>query len=157
MQEYRGTLDGKAATFALVVSRFNLAICQRLLSGALKTFERHGVAEDALSLFWVPGAFELPLVAQRLAKSKKYDAILCIGTVIRGETAHFEYVADQAAAGILQTSLETQLPIVFSVLTTETVEQAEARSQEQGRNIGANGALSAIEMVNLLGIIDLET
>ncbi|MCH9627510.1 MAG: 6,7-dimethyl-8-ribityllumazine synthase [Chlamydiales bacterium] len=136
--------------YALVVARFNFAITSRLLAGAKQGLQEHGVEENQIAEVWVPGAFELPLVAKKLAESKKYDAVICLGAVIRGETAHFEHVADQAASGILQASLATDTPVLFSVLTTETLEQAQARAGEKESNSGYHGALSAIEMVNLL-------
>ncbi len=142
------TTDGHR--YALVVARFNQPITSRLLEGAKQGLQEHGVDESRISVIWVPGAFELPLVAKKLAESQLYDAVICLGAVIRGETAHFEHVAGQAASGILHASLTTDTPVIFSVLTTETLEQAQARSGEKESNSGYHGALSAIEMVNLL-------
>jgi len=133
----------RKARFAIVVSRFNKEIVDALLESAQGIFSRYEIAN--VVTYWVPGAFEIPLMAKRLAKSGRFDALLCLGAVIRGETAHFEHVATQAASGILQSSLDSDIPIIFSVLTTENVEQARARKQE-----GARGALSAIEMVHQL-------
>jgi 6,7-dimethyl-8-ribityllumazine synthase len=144
--------EAKRARFVIVASRFNKDIVDRLVEGAQATFARYEVVE--VPLFWVPGAFELPLMAKRIASTGRCDAILCLGAIIRGETAHFEHVATQAASGILQASLETEIPIIFSVLTTENIEQARARSQIQGKNEGARGALSAMEMVHQLRAIE---
>jgi 6,7-dimethyl-8-ribityllumazine synthase len=137
--------------YALVVSRFNDHVTRRLLDAALQTFGGHGVDTDARTrVVWVPGSFELPLVCKRLAESGKYDAVLAIGCVIRGETAHFDYVAGECARGITQATLETGVPILFGVLTTETVEQANDRAGGKMGNKGADVALAAMEMVELL-------
>lgn len=150
MKRIEGDFNAHGHKYGLVVARFNQPITQLLLDGAVDCFKRHGVQEDDLALAWVPGAFEIPLVAKKMAESKRYDGIVCIGAVIRGETAHFEYVASQAASGILQTSLVLGIPVLFSVLTTETKEQAEIRAGTKGTNIGFSYALAAIEMVNLI-------
>ncbi|MFZ0566244.1 MAG: 6,7-dimethyl-8-ribityllumazine synthase [Chlamydiales bacterium] len=150
MPFYEGDLNGKGSRIALVASRFNLSVTERMLKGAIEGLKSCGIGEEELSIAWVPGAFEIPLIAKKMAESKQYDAVLCIGAVIRGETAHFEYVASQAASGILQISLSTGIPVIFSVLTTETLQQALDRSEAKGKNIGHKGALAAIEMVNLL-------
>jgi len=150
MQCLEGNFDAKGMKVALVVARFNRPITQLLLEGAVDGLLRHGIKEEHLTLVWVPGAFELPLVAQKLAGSKKYDGVICLGAVIRGETAHFDYVAGQAASGVMQSSLSTGIPVIFSVLTTETKEQAEVRAGTKGINMGFSGALSLIETVNLL-------
>lgn len=150
MRYFEGHFDAKGHRYALVVARFNKPICQGLLEGALDALKRNGVDESAISVVWVPGAFEIPLVAKKLAESKQYDAVICLGVVIRGETPHFDFVAGGAATGILQASLNSGVPVIFSVLTTETQAQAEVRAGVKGVNAGFNGALSAIEMVNLL-------
>ena len=137
--------------YALVVSRFNDHITRRLLNAALETFGKNGVDLDArTTVFWVPGSFELPLVCKRLAESGKYDAVLAIGCVIRGETSHFDYVAGECARGINSASLETGVPILFGVLTTETTEQADDRAGGKHGNKGADVALAAMEMVELM-------
>ena len=144
------TLETGGHRYALVVARFNHEITERLLDGALDGLKEHGVSDESIHTSWVPGAFELPLIAKKQAESGNYDAVICMGAVIRGETAHFDYVAGMAAEGILKVSLETDVPVIFSVLTTENWEQAEARAGRKEENIGYNGALTAIEMVNLL-------
>jgi len=143
-------LDTTGHRYALVTARFNQEITQKLLDGALMGLQEHGVVEENLTVAWVPGAFELPLAAKKFAESKQYDAVICLGAVVRGETAHFDYVAGEAASGILRTSLETSIPVIFSVLTTNTWQQAKDRAKVREKNNGYNGALSAIEMVNLL-------
>lgn len=143
-------LNTEGHRYAVVAARFNQTITQKLLDGALEGLKECGMRAEEICIVWVPGAFELPLVAKKLAKSNRYDAIICIGAVIRGETAHFDYVADGAASGILQASLSTGIPLMFSVLTTENWEQAEARAGHKEDNVGYHSALSAVEMVNLL-------
>ncbi len=155
MEIYEGKFDGTGHRFGIVVSRFNQPITERLLSGALDGLKRHGVSEQDIAVAWVPGAFEVPLAAKKMADSNRFDALICLGAVIRGETAHFDFVASQSAAGILQTSLSQNIPIIYSILTTETIEQAETRSGIKGTNYGFSGALSAIEMINTLK--ELET
>lgn len=149
MTEYEGTLSAGDLRFAIVVSRFNDLISERLLTGALDALRRNGAAEDAVDVAWVPGAFELPLAAQRLASSGRYAAVLCLGAVIRGETPHFDLVAGQAAAGIAAASRTTGIPIIFGVLTTDTIEQALNRAGAKSGNKGHDAALTAIEMANL--------
>ncbi|MGH2443937.1 MAG: 6,7-dimethyl-8-ribityllumazine synthase [Chloroflexota bacterium] len=150
MTTYAGKLDGEGLRLAMVVSRFNEFISERLLQGALDAAERHGVAPGDTDVVWVPGSFEIPVVARRLACSGRYQAIVCLGAVIRGATAHFEYVAGEAASGIAAVTRETGLPVIFGVLTTETVEQAMERAGGKGGNKGFQSAVSAIEMANLL-------
>lgn len=150
MHSFEGHFDAKGHRYGLVIGRFNLPITQALLEGALDALRRHGADSANLAMAWVPGAFEIPLVAKKMAESGQYDAVICLGAVIRGETVHFDLVAGQAAAGILQASLTTGIPVIFSVLTTETQEQAEQRAGVKGGNAGFNGAMTAIEMVNLL-------
>jgi 6,7-dimethyl-8-ribityllumazine synthase len=143
-------LNTNGHRYALVVARFNYPITKKLLEGALDGLKEFGVSDEGVSVTWVPGAFELPLVAKKLAESKRFDAVICMGAIIRGETAHFDFVADGAASGILKASFETNVPVIFSVLTTENWDQAENRTGLKEKNSGYNGALSAIEMVNLL-------
>jgi 6,7-dimethyl-8-ribityllumazine synthase len=149
-----GDLSPPAGRFAIVAARFNALVTEALLAGCRDAFSRHGVAEDRLDLIWVPGSFEIPLVARRLAASGQYAAVVCLGCVIRGETGHYEHVAGQAAAGVLQAGLATGVPVVFGILTTETVEQALNRAGLKAGNKGADAALTAIEMVNLLRRLD---
>jgi 6,7-dimethyl-8-ribityllumazine synthase len=146
---YEGVLSGGGLKFAIVASRFNSFITDKLLEGALDGFKRHGV-EGAVDLAWVPGTFEMPLVARRLAQSGRYDAVCCLGAVIRGGTPHFDYVASQMARGISQASWETDVPVIFGVLTTDNIEQAIDRAGTKGGNKGYDAALAAIEMAQLL-------
>jgi 6,7-dimethyl-8-ribityllumazine synthase len=149
MQTYEGTFDGKRVRVAIVAARFNETISKRLVEGALDGFIRHGVAESDISVVWVPGAFEIPLAAQRIARSGEVDAIVCAGAVIRGETAHFDYVAGHASDGIGRVALETGVPIANAILTTENTAQAEDRAGGKLGNKGAEAAAAALEMVNL--------
>lgn len=149
MQTYRGSIDGKRLRIAVVASRFNETICKRLVDGALDALSRHGVADDDISLTWVPGAFEIPSAAQRIAASGEVDAVVAIGAVIRGETAHFDYVAGPAASGVSSAALATGVPIAFGVLTTDTTEQAADRAGGKLGNKGYEAAVTAIEMANL--------
>ena len=150
-QGHYGPPDGR---FAIVVARFNETVTRSLLAGAIDGFERHGVAVDRIDVAWVPGSFEIPLVARRLADTGRYAAVLCLGCVIRGETSHYDHVAGQAAGGVLQAGLATGVPVIFGVLTTENVEQALNRAGLKGGNKGFEAALAAIEMVHLLGQIE---
>jgi 6,7-dimethyl-8-ribityllumazine synthase len=147
---YEGKVTGSGLRIAIVISRFNSTISERLLTGALDGLRRHDVPDDAVDIAWVPGAFELPLVARRLACSKEYDAVVCLGAVIRGATPHFDYVAGHTAGGIAAAGLESGLPVIFGVLTTETVEQAIERSGTKAGNKGYDAVVAAIEMANLL-------
>lgn len=147
---YEGKLLGAGLRFGLVVSRFNEFISRKLLEGALDALGRHGVAPEDIEVAWVPGAFEIPLVARRLAESGRYQAIICLGAVIRGATPHFEYVAAEVAKGIALVGLETGVPTLFGVLTTDTIEQAIERAGTKAGNKGFDAALAAIEMANLL-------
>ena len=133
-----------------MVSRFNAFINQSLLSGALDGLTRHGVADDRIDVVWVPGAFEIPVVARRMAESGRYDAIICLGAVIRGATAHFEYVAGEAAKGIAAAGYQTGVPVIFGVLTTDTIEQAIERAGTKAGNKGWEAALGAIEMADVM-------
>ncbi len=154
MQRYEGMLVGTGLRIGLVATRWNDFIVGNLVSGAKDALVRHGVAEEDIGLALVPGAFEIPLVAKRLAMSGKYDAIVCLGAVIRGATAHFEYVAGEVAKGIASVMLETGVPVTFGVLTTETLEQAIERAGAKAGNKGAEAALAALEMANLLRTLD---
>ena len=148
-----GKLDAKGFKFGLIVSRFNSFICDRLLEGALDSLVRHGADQQQVTVVRVPGAFEIPLLAKKMAASGKYDALICLGAVIRGGTPHFEYVSAEVTKGIAAVSLESGLPISFGVLTTDSVEQAIERAGTKAGNKGVEAAMSAIEMVNLLGAI----
>jgi 6,7-dimethyl-8-ribityllumazine synthase len=147
---YEGQLRGDGLRVAIAASRFNDFITERLLAGARDGLIRHGVDEASITVAWAPGAFELPLVAQRLAASGEYDAVICVGAVIRGATGHYEHVAGQCAAGIQRAQLDTGVPIVFGVLTTENVEQAIERAGTKAGNKGYESAETAIEMADLL-------
>lgn len=149
------TLEGSlvspdGARYAVVASRFNEAITERLLSGALDALARHGADPDAVDVAWCPGAFEIPLVAQTMAVSGRYDAVLCLGAVIRGATAHFDYVASGVAGGCQQAAQQTGVPVLFGVLTVDSLEQAWERAGTKAGNKGAEAAVAAVEMVNLL-------
>ncbi len=145
-----GFYEGEGLKIGIVVSRFNVFITQKLLEGALDVLKRHRVSERDVYVAWVPGAFEIPLVAKKLAQTGKFDAILCLGAIIRGATPHFEYVAAEASKGIAQVMLETGIPIIFGILTTDTIEQAIERAGTKAGNKGAEAALSALEVANLL-------
>lgn len=147
---YEGSGQGQGLSIGIVVSQFNSFITERLLTGALGALRTSGVAEDNITVAHVPGAFELPLTAKKMAQSGRYHAVVCLGAVIRGDTPHFDYVSESAARGILQAGLDTGVPVIFGVLTTNTVEQARDRAGAQFANSGANAALTAIQMANLL-------
>jgi 6,7-dimethyl-8-ribityllumazine synthase len=144
-----GNLIGTGLRFGLVVGRFNDFIGGRLLDGALDAFKRHGVDDDAVEVAWVPGAFEIPLVAQKMAKSGKYDAVVTIGAVIRGSTPHFDYVCSEVAKGVARVNLDSGVPTVFGVLTVDSIEQAIERAGTKAGNKGWEAAVTAIEMANL--------
>jgi 6,7-dimethyl-8-ribityllumazine synthase len=150
---FEGDFDARDLRVAIIVARFNETIGRELLQGALDSFKRHGVPDEKISVAWVPGAFEIPVTAKRLALSREFDAIVCLGAVIRGETAHFDYVAGHASNSIGQVSVDTGVPITNGVLTTETVEQARDRAGGKHGNKGAEAALAAIEMANLLAAL----
>ncbi len=145
-----GNLIAKGRKFAIVASRFNDFITKDLLSGCLDTLLRHGADDKDIVVSWVPGAFEVPLVAQKLARSKSYDSVICLGTVIRGSTAHFEYIASEVAKGIAKVSQDTGVPVTFGIITADTIEQAIERAGTKDGNKGRDAALSAIEMANVL-------
>ena len=150
MKVLEGKLVAGKGKVAIVASRFNEFIVSKLISGAEDTFVRHGVDTDDITLVWVPGAFELPLAAQKLAQSGKYSAIVCLGAVIRGSTSHYELVCNEAAKGIAQVNLQTGVPVTFGVVTTENIEQAIERAGTKAGNKGADAALTALELANLL-------
>jgi 6,7-dimethyl-8-ribityllumazine synthase len=150
MKNFEGELQAKGLTFAIVVSRFNDFITNKLLDGALDALLRHGASEKDMDIIKVPGSFEIPLAAKKLAANKQYSAIICLGTIIRGATPHFEYVSAEATKGIASVSLETGVPISFGVLTTDTIEQAVERAGAKSGNKGWDAALVAIEMAQLL-------
>jgi 6,7-dimethyl-8-ribityllumazine synthase len=150
MQIYEGMLSGRGKRFGIVLARFNELIGGKLLEGARDALIRHEVAEGDITLTWVPGSFEIPLVAKRMASSGRYDAVICLGAVIRGATPHFDYVAAEVSKGVASVSLETGVPVIFGVLTTDTIEQAIERAGTKAGNKGFEAAVSAIEMANLL-------
>ena len=150
MKTFEGRLVAEGLKVGIIVARFNEFIGSKLLSGAVDGLVRHGVNDDDIEVAWVPGAFEIPVAAQRMAQSKKYDAIICLGAVIRGSTSHYDYVCSEVSKGIAQISLNTETPVMFGVLTTDTIEQAIERAGSKAGNKGYDCALSAIEMVNLM-------
>lgn len=150
MKEYIGSFQGKDLRIGIIVSRFNELITRNLLEGALDGLCRHEVEREDITIAWVPGAFEIPLVAQQMAFSSKYDALICLGAVIRGATPHFDYVAGQTAAGIARVAQESAIPVIFQILTTNNIEEAIERAGTKSGNKGFDGAMIAIEMVNLL-------
>ena len=154
MPEYRGILRVDGKRFAIVVARFNELITERLLAGAARAFRDHGVPDDAVDVAHVPGSFEIPLVALKLAASRDYAAVVCLGAVIRGETAHFDHVAGQTAAGIAAAARDTGVPVLFGVLTTDTTEQAVERAGVKGGNKGYDAARDAIEMASLMAQLE---
>ena len=149
-REIIGHLNGSKLRIGIVVSRFNELITKSLCDGALTTLKRCGVTEKDMTVVWVPGAFEIPVAAKKMAASGAYDAVICLGVVIRGATPHFDYVAGQAASGIAAIALETGLPVIFGVLTTDTIEQAIERAGTKCGNKGADAALAAVEMASIL-------
>jgi 6,7-dimethyl-8-ribityllumazine synthase len=154
MADFIGDYSTPEGRFAVVVGRFNSLVTESLLAGCRDTLLRHGVLEGSIDVAWVPGSFEVPLVARKMAGTGRYAAVICLGCVIRGETAHFDHVAGQAASGVMQASLATSVPVIFGILTTDSVEQALNRAGLKGGNKGADAALAAIEMVNLLARLD---
>jgi 6,7-dimethyl-8-ribityllumazine synthase len=150
MSTFEGNLVAKDMKVGIVVARFNEFITSKLLSGAMDGLLRHEVKEEDIDVAWVPGAFEIPLIAQKMAKSKKYDAVICLGAVIRGSTSHYDYVCNEVSKGVASVSLASDIPVLFGVVTTENIEQAIERSGTKAGNKGYDCALSAIEMVNLI-------
>jgi len=146
-----GKLLAKGQKFGLVASRFNDFMTKELVSGCIDTLIRHGAEDKDITLAWVPGAFEVPLVAQKMAKSKSFDALICLGTVIRGATPHFDYIASEVAKGVAKVALDNGLPVIFGIITADSIEQAVERAGSKDGNKGRDAALSAIEMINLTG------
>lgn len=144
-----GNLIAEGLKFGIVVARFNEFITSKLLSGALDGLKRHGASDADIDIAWVPGAYEIPMIAQKMAKSSKYDAVICLGAVIRGSTTHYDYVCNEVAKGVAQVGLQSGVPVIFGVVTTENIEQAIERAGTKAGNKGYDGALSAIEMANL--------
>jgi len=153
MKEIKAKLDATGKKVAIVVARFNEFITQALLTGAIDALERHGVSRTDITVVWVPGSFEIPLIAQRLAKTGSHDAVVCLGAVIRGATAHFDFVASESAKGIASVSLSTGIPVIFGILTTDSIEQAIERAGTKLGNKGAESAINAIEMMGLLSAL----
>lgn len=154
MKVLEGFYEGKGLKIAIVASRFNEFITAKLVGGAEDCLRRHDVADEDITLAWVPGAFEIPLVAKKLAATKKYDAVICVGAVIRGATSHYDYVCAEVSKGIAAASMETGVPVLFGVLTTDTIEQAVERAGTKAGNKGYDCALGAIEMAGLLRKVD---
>jgi len=149
-QRFEGMLLGKGLKFGLVVSRFNEFLTKKLLEGAQDALLRHGVNQEDIEIAWVPGSFEIPLVAKKLAETKRFDAVICLGAVVRGGTPHFEYIATEVTKGIAKVGLETGLPVIYGVLTADTLEQAIERAGTKMGNRGFDAAVEAIEMANLV-------
>jgi 6,7-dimethyl-8-ribityllumazine synthase len=147
---FEGNLDAKGLKFALVVSRFNDVICSRLLEGALDGLRRTGASDDCIDVFRVPGSFEIPLLARKLAGLKKWDAVICLGALIRGETPHFDFLSAEVTKGVAQSAMETGIPITYGVITADTVEQALNRAGLKSGNKGFESALAAVELANLM-------
>lgn len=150
MNLFEGKLVASDMKVGIVVARFNEFISSKLLSGALDTLRRHGATEDDISVAWVPGAFEIPLIAQKMAAAGKYDAVICLGAVIKGSTPHFDYVSAEVSKGVANVGLSTGVPVIFGVLTTDNIEQAIERAGTKAGNKGSDAAVTAIEMVNLI-------
>ncbi len=150
MRVIEGVYSGEGIKIGIIASRFNEFITSKLVSGAQDCLTRHGVADDDISVAWVPGAFEIPVIAKKMAASGKYDAVICVGAVIRGATSHYDYVCNEVSKGIAAVSLETGLPVLFGILTTDTIEQAIERAGTKAGNKGTDCAMSALEMVNLI-------
>ncbi|RNC28773.1 MAG: 6,7-dimethyl-8-ribityllumazine synthase [Candidatus Dichloromethanomonas elyunquensis] len=150
MKVLEGKLVAENLKFAIVAGRFNEFITNKLISGALDALKRHGVAEDDIELVWVPGSFEIPLIAKKMAHLKRFDAVICLGAVIRGATPHFDYVSSEVSKGVANVGLETGVPVIFGVLTTDTIEQAIERAGTKAGNKGFDAAMTAIETANLM-------
>ena len=153
-KELKGDLNGQGLRVAVVVARFNEIVTRGLLTGAVETLTRHGVRDEDISVAWVPGSFELPVVAKTLAKTGRYDSVVCLGAVIRGETGHYDMVAGQACSGTGAVGMETGVPTIFGVLTTDTMDQAINRAGGKSGNLGSNAAMAAIETARLLQAIN---
>lgn len=154
MKTYEGNLIAKNTRIGIVVARFNEFITSKLLGGAIDTLKRHDVNEDSIDVAWVPGAFEIPLIAKKMADSGKYDAVICLGAIIRGSTSHYDLVCNEAAKGIAQASMNSGIPVLFGVITTENIEQAIERAGSKAGNKGSECAEGAIEMINLIREIE---
>lgn len=154
IKTYEGSVVSDGLKYGIVVGRFNEFISGKLLAGALDTLKRHGATEEQIEVAWVPGAFEIPLIAKKMAASGKYDAVITLGAVIRGSTPHFDYVCNEAAKGAAQAANESGVPVIFGVLTTDSIEQAIERAGTKAGNKGAEAAASAIEMANLCKLLD---
>ncbi len=154
MKTFEGKLVANGIRVGIICSRFNEFIVSKLLSGALDGFKRHDVADENISVAWVPGAFEIPVIADKMAQSGKYDAVICLGAVIRGSTSHYDLVCNEVSKGIAQTSLKRGIPVLFGIVTTDTIQQAIERAGTKAGNKGYDCALSAIEMVNLIKEIE---
>jgi 6,7-dimethyl-8-ribityllumazine synthase len=154
MKTLEGKMTAREIRIGIVAARFNEFITSRLVGGALDGLRRHDVGEDCIDVAWVPGAFEIPLIAKKMAKSGKYDAVICLGAVIRGSTSHYDYVCNEVSKGIAAVSMETEVPVMFGVVTTENIEQAIERAGTKAGNKGYDCALGAIEMVNLIRTMD---
>lgn len=152
-KKFEGQLVADGLRVGIVASRFNEFITNKLLEGAIDALKRHGVAEDAIAVAWVPGSFEIPMVAKKMAESGAYDAVICVGAVIRGSTPHFDYVAAEVSKGVAQIGLQTGVPTIFGVITTENIEQAIERAGTKSGNKGFEAAEAAIEMANLLKVL----
>ena len=154
MKVFEGKLVAENIKIGIVAARFNEFITSKLLSGAIDSLKRENVKEDGIDIAWVPGAFEIPLIASKMAKSRKYDAVICLGAVIRGSTSHYDYVCSEVSKGIAQISLDSEVPVMFGVLTTDTIEQAIERAGTKAGNKGSECAQGAIEMVNLIRALE---
>ena len=150
MRTFEGKFDGRDVKIAIVSGRFNEFITSKLVGGALDVLKRNDVSEESIDIAWVPGAFEIPLIAKKLANTQKYDAIITLGAVIKGSTPHFDYVCAEVSKGVAQISLQSELPVIFGVLTTNNIEEAIERAGTKAGNKGADAAFSAIEMINLI-------
>ena len=150
MKKFEGNFTGQGVIIAIVGARFNEFITSKLIGGAEDILKRHEVQDDDINLFWVPGAFEIPLIAKKLAQSKKYDAVITLGAVIKGSTPHFDYVCAEVSKGVAHVALETEIPVIFGVLTTNSIEEAIERAGTKAGNKGADAAMTAIEMINLI-------
>lgn len=150
MRVFEGNFSAKDVKIGIVAARFNEFITSKLLSGALDALKRHDIADENIDVAWVPGAFEIPLIAKKMAASKKYDAVICLGAVIRGSTTHYDYVCSEVSKGIAHISLDSEIPVMFGVLTTENIEQAIERAGTKAGNKGYDVAMGAIEMINLI-------
>jgi 6,7-dimethyl-8-ribityllumazine synthase len=153
MKTIEGKLNAKGLKFGIVVGRFNEFISTKLLGGAVDALKRHEADEGDIDMVWAPGSYEIPLLAKKMAKSGKYDAVICLGAVIRGATPHFDFVANEVAKGVAMVGLETEVPVIFGVLTTDSIEQAIERAGTKSGNKGFDAAMAAIEMANLLKIL----